>query len=103
MKHIIDAIHRAAGDTVASATHELRTSAINDGWDRKAVKAVKVDYVDGEFVSKLSGKHRDAAFVHEFGDEENPPKATIRKASRKTPMTERAFLTNLESHLKGIL
>ena len=103
MEHIIDAIHRAAGDTVSSATHEIRSSALNDGWDHKAAKAIRVEYVDGEFVSKLSGKHRDAAFVQEFGDEENPPKATIRKAVRKTPMTEKAFLSNLETHLKGIL
>ena len=103
MQHIIDAIHRAASDSAGAATRELRSSALKDGWSRDATRAVKAEYVDGEFVSKLTGKHRDAAFVQEFGDQDTPPKATIRKASRNTPDTEAAFIKNLNTHLKGLL
>lgn len=103
MQHIIDAIHRAAGEATSAATHELRTSAARDGWSKDAAKAVKVDYADGQFVAKLTGKHRDTAFVHEFGDQNTPPKATIRKASRNTPVAESALLSSLETHLKGML
>lgn len=103
MQHIIDALHRAAEDATHAATKELRSSAANDGWSKDATKAVKVSYSEGEFVAKLTGKHRDAAFVHEFGDQDTPPKATIRKASRNTPAAEKALLSSLETHLKGVL
>jgi len=103
MKHIIAAVHHAAKSTESAVTSEAQSHVHAHGWSPEATNAVKAEYKDGEFSVAVKGKHRDAAFIHEFGDEEHPPTAALRKYSRNSPKAEQAFISNLETHLKGML
>ena len=100
MKHIIDALHRAAAETTDFVTADARNHARKSGWDEKAVRTTRAEYSDGEFTLKASG---DAAFVHEYGDQDHSPTAALRKYSKSSPAVEAALAANLEKHLKGLL
>lgn len=101
MKHIIDALHKAASETTEFITSDIRQHTAKHGWSPEASSSAHVEYADGEFVAKVTGKHSDAAFVHEFGDETHPPTAAIRKYS--SSKAENALLANAAKHIGGLL
>jgi hypothetical protein len=102
MKHIIDAIHSAAADTAEYITHDLRQTARKSGWGKDVVNNTHVHYGEKGFVAKVGGEHRDAAFVHEYGDEDHPPTAVLRRYANKSPNAEAAFIKNLQKKLEEL-
>jgi hypothetical protein len=103
MKRVLHAIEKAAAETTHFMQRDLRASALKHGWDRKVVNDTQVKYAEGKFSVHVSEKHGDAAFVHEFGDDNRPPTGVIRKFNNHTGPTEKTFLTSLAKHLGGKL
>ena len=81
MKKYIAAIEHAASQTARVMGAQLRQSAINDGWHPEAASSLNVSYEDGKFVAKSAS---DNAFVHEYGKEGVPPKASVRKYGKNS-------------------
>ena len=103
VKHIIEALHRAAADSAKAVTSDVQSHIRKAGWDEKVIKNTAVTYKDGQFSAKVSGKHSDAGFVHEFGDENHPPTAALRKYKDPSAEVHAALAGHLENHLKGLL
>lgn len=103
MKHIIEALHRAAEDSAQAITADVQAHTRKAGWDEKVTKSTLVSYKDGKFSADIAGKHSDAGFVHEFGDEDHPPTAALRKYKDPSEAVHRAFAGHLEKHLEGLL
>lgn len=103
MKHLIAALHAAAEATSKDITSDLHEHLRSSGWSETAIKSTKMTYENGEFTAKFSGKGKDAAFVHEFGDQNTPPTAAIRKYGKSTPKVTEAFLGHAAKSFKGLL
>ena len=69
--------------TATRLTEELRNHASENGWHPHVVANMHVAYEGGEYKVKVHPDYKDRAFVHEYGDENQKPTATIRKFSEK--------------------
>jgi hypothetical protein len=103
MKHLRDAIEKAAHDTAAYVTADLRHSAREHGWDEEVVSNMRVQHGEDGYKVMVPDDLKDRAFVHEFGDESSAPSAVIRKYSNDHSVAAHVMLKNIEKHLGGRL
>jgi hypothetical protein len=101
VKLVLDAIIKAQEDMAKTMSDELRAAAIKDGWEPKVAKEISIKYHQGAFKYDLGDKHADSAFMHEFGSETAPPKATIRKYMNNVKGPASAAIRTINSSLKG--
>ena len=100
MKRIQAGLKRAAHETAVYMTADLQNRAHEHGWDEDVASSIRVHYEDGKFKAKVSPEHSDRAFRHEYGDENNPPKATVRRYDNSSS-AEEVYLLNLHKHVLG--
>jgi hypothetical protein len=88
----LDRAHeRATTDTALFMTADLRERARAQGWEDKVVRKLRVVHKDGQFNVRFPASVGDQAWIAEYGDPDNTPKATIRKYDT-TPDTMSKFL-----------
>lgn len=96
------AISQASNDTAQFMTRQVRHRALNDGWDKDVVANLHVVHENGKFSARVHPELADRAFVHEFGDENTRPNATLRKFSNDNKVTKSAFMANLNKRYGGL-
>lgn len=101
MKKLLEATQKAKQDTAAYMTADVRTRALNDGWDPAVVANLRVEHGTDGFQAKVNAEHGEAAFKHEFGDEDNRPSATVRKYANDSHASAQAFMSSLNKHFGG--
>lgn len=102
MKHFVEAIKRAAADTAAYMTFDVRQSARNHGWEPHEVSALRVRHEEGKFQVHLEGPHAEAAHVKEYGTETQRPTAVARKYGNNSGKAGEIFAQRLNKHLGGL-
>lgn len=100
MKHIIDAIHRAAQETTEFITGDIQSHATKVGWSHEAASDVSVKYHEGHFSAVADS---DSAFISEYGAETARPKPALRSYAKSSPAAEAALLGNVAKHVGGLL
>jgi glycosidase len=103
MKDVRDALARAAHDTAAYVTADIRHTAAEHGWDPEVSSSLSVHYGEDGYNVTVPDHLKDRAFVHEFGDERNAPTAAMRKYSNSREIASKVLLKNIEKHLGGKL
>lgn len=101
MKKLLESVQKAKQDTAVYMTADVRNRALNDGWHPTVVSTLRVEHGKDGFQTKVNTEHADAAFKHEFGDEDNRPSATIRKYANDTHASSQAFMVSLGKHFGG--
>lgn len=101
MKAIVKAAHKAANDTARLMTAQLRHHALNAGWDNDVVENMSVVHENGKFSTKIHPDYQERAFLHEYGNSANRPKATIRKYANDPQVAKQAFTMSMSKHWKG--
>lgn len=91
MYNLDKAHQRATTDTALFMTADLRERARSQGWSDKVARKLRVVHKDGEFSVRFPSSVGDQAWIHEYGDADNTPSATIRKYDT-TPDTMSKFL-----------
>jgi hypothetical protein len=97
------ALKKAAKDTAAYMTMDVRNSARSHGWASHEASALRVRYHDGEFHVHAEGDHAEDALTREFGTEEMRPTAVMRKYQNNPGNAEEVFMQRLNKHLGGQL
>ena len=93
-------IHKSTDKAVASTarfmTAELRRHAISQGWEPHVANGLSVKW-DGSSMKHDLGEHTfDEAFVHEYGDENHRPKATVRRFLNRPMKAEHNLISSLD-------
>lgn len=100
MKKLKAAVNRATEDAAVYMTAELRNNALEHGWHPEVVSSMSVVHNSGSYHVQIHPDYQDRAFVHEFGDENTPPTAAIRKYSSSNGQ-QKAFMTLFNKHYRG--
>jgi hypothetical protein len=95
-------ISRAAHETAAYMTADIRHSALEHGWHPDVVDNMHVHYDGKKFHVKIAESHAEQAFKHEYGDGVNPPTAVLRKYSNRAEVPSQVLYSRIAEHLKGI-
>lgn len=101
MTTLLNAIHKAAKDTAAHMTVELRARALEHGWDADVVKNTHIQYSNGAFSLRIHPDYTDRAFVHEYGNETLRPTAVLRRYEHQLGSVSDVFDSRLNAHLGG--
>lgn len=101
MKNFSEALERAAHDTAAYMTFDVRRSARSHGWEPHEVASLRVRYVDGDFNIKAEGQHADAALLREYGSEKQRPTAVMRKYGNNPGKSGDILMQRLKKHMGG--
>lgn len=101
MKALKEAAIKAAHSTAESATHAFKQHALQHGWDRDVVANTHIAYEDGKFGVKVHPDYQDRAHIHEYGDEQTPPTAAIRKFFNRSENTSIPFMAELQKQVKS--
>lgn len=101
MKLYLDAIHKATDDMAEHMSGQLRLAAIKDGWEPEVANGLSISVQNGEPHYSLGTTHKDRAFVHEFGNETQRPKATVRKFLNNSTDATAVFAASAIKHSKG--
>lgn len=79
MKTLKDAAKQAALDAAEFATSNLRGRALDSGWDMRASMGTEVTFNGSEFNVDIAPEHKASVFDLEYGTEDTPPTAVVRK------------------------
>lgn len=101
MKHLKEALQKAAEDTAAYMTFDVRRSARSHGWNKDESSSLRVRYNSDGFHIHAEGDHSEAALTKEFGTEEQRPTAVMRKYGNNPGKASEVFLRQLDKHLGG--
>jgi hypothetical protein len=96
-----EAAIKAIEDATKVATHSFRKHALQHGWDSDVVAHTHVKYENGKFGVHTHPDYQDRAFVHEYGTENVPPTAAIRKFFNRSENTEMPLREALNHHAGG--
>jgi hypothetical protein len=101
MEKLHKAYKRATTDATLFMTAELRSRARSEGWDEKVVNKLRVVKKDDTYSVKFPASVGDQAWIHEYGDPENTPTATIRKFDANPSATAKFLGERMMHHLGG--
>ena len=101
MDELLKAHKLAVTDATLFMTADLRSRARAEGWDDAVVNKLRVVRKDGEFSVRFPASVSDAAWVHEYGDPDHTPKATIRKYDNNAGASGDFLSERLAHHLGG--
>lgn len=99
MNFFLKAITDATHDSTKIMTAEVRQHALNQGWEPEVAAGLTISFNGDNIKYDLGDKHRDRAFVHEFGDENKQPKATVRRYLNDKGTAKQTFQQVLSAHL----
>lgn len=91
---------RAAHDTAAFMTADLRQRALSSGWQPDVVNGMNVQFGDNGFQVDIHEDHQEQAWIHEYGSERDRPTAVIRKYANVDSDAKNMFMHNLAAHGK---
>lgn len=100
MKHYAEAVSSATHDLARLMTVQVRQRALAEGWEPEVARDIALTFDGSKFDYHLGESHKDRAFVHEFGDERTPPKATIRRHINGARNNEENFRQLVNANLK---
>lgn len=103
MEKFLKVVDKAAVASADLMTKQVRNRAEDAGWDKEVIQSTDVVYDGEKFSAKITGKASDKGFVHEFGDQNSPPTAILRQYGNDPQAASDAFLSYLESEVKGML
>jgi len=103
VEKFLKVLDKAAIASTDHMTKQVRNRAEDAGWDKEVVQSTAVVYDGGKFSAKIEGPASDKGFVHEFGDQTSPPTAILRQYGNDPQAASDAFLSYLESEVKGML
>ena len=103
MKQFIDAIHRAAESAAPHMTADLQHNLLEEGWDLETATHVRVHAHEGTFEARVPGSHAIPAFDHEYGTQDAPPKASLRRYGQAGSRAEKILMTSLAREMEGLL
>jgi hypothetical protein len=103
VKDFSEALHKAAQDTAAYMTFDVRRSARSHGWQPHEVSSLRVRYSDGNFNINAEGEHKEAALTKEYGTEQARPTAVIRKYSNNPGKSADVLIQQLKKYRGGRL
>jgi hypothetical protein len=99
------AVQTAAERVATYATAEVRSRAIQAGWDMDVIESTRVSVKDGKFTADISDSAvGDRAFTSEYGDGSNPPSAVLRRygAESDSPAAD-LFASQVLKHLEEVV
>lgn len=102
MQNLLDAFDRASNDAALYMTADLRRKATERGWSREVVNAMRVVRKGGDFIVKVPAALADQAWVHEYGDPDNTPTATIRNYDSRHPELTEFYGARFSAHSGGL-
>lgn len=89
---------KAAEDTAAFMTADLRKRALGSGWQSEVANSMYIKFGDDGFKVNIPEEHEEAAWVHEYGSERKRPTAVLRKYSNDDSKAKNMFMNNVEYH-----
>jgi hypothetical protein len=89
---------KAANDTAAFMTAELRQRALRGGWKPEVVDHMHVRFDDNGFGVDIDEEYQEDAWVHEYGSERTRPTAVLRKYSNDSSKAKDIFVNNVSYH-----
>jgi hypothetical protein len=101
VKNFLDALQKAAHETAAYMTFDVRQSARNHGWENHEANSLRVRYTDGKFGVHAEGDHSEAALTKEYGTEKNRPTAVMRKYGNHPGDSAKIFMKQFNRHVGG--
>lgn len=101
MKNLLNAIQKAAHETAAYMTFDVRKSARDHGWKPEDAAALRVRYTDGKFSVHAEGDHAEHALTQEFGTEHKRPSAVMRKYGKNPGNAASIFMDRLNKNAGG--
>lgn len=103
MNDYLKAVRRAANQTTAFATAEVRQRALSAGWDEDVAEGTAIQFTNKGFSSNVEQSVQDRAFVAEFGNEEQLPTAVLRKYDNDSETTQEMFLAQAIRNIEELL
>ena len=101
MKNFLEALQKAANETAAYMTFDVRKSARTHGWEDHEANSLRVRYSDGSFGVHAEGDHAEAALTKEYGTEKQRPTAVMRKYGNHSGNAAGVFLDRFNKHVGG--
>lgn len=92
MKSLADAAKKAALDAAQFITEDVRSSALNHGWDADVSANTSITFTGNEFRVDIHEDYRTQAMNHEYGTETSRPTAVLRKYDNNPADAEAKFL-----------
>lgn len=99
--HLSHALDQAGSRTAKKMTAALRRQAFEAGWPRAAGRRLRVEHNQGEFSIVFPEEAQELVHDYEFGTQDRPPTAVLRKFSSRFSHFGTFFHQNAVSHLKG--
>lgn len=89
---------KAAYDTAAFMTADLRERALSSGWHPDVVNNMHVEFGDEGFKVNIHEDHQEKAWIHEYGSESSRPTALLRKYANDHSDAKSMFMNNVAYH-----
>lgn len=97
------AIHQASRDTGRFLSSQVRNHARKEGWPRHLANSLHVAYEDGGFAVKTHPSLEKETWEQEYGTQDRPPSAVIRKFSNRTSGAEKYLAARISERTGGLL
>jgi len=94
----LNVYEKAAHDTAAFMTADLRQRALSSGWHSDVVNNMHVEFGDDGFQVRIPDEHAERAWIHEYGSEKSRPTAVIRKFANDDASSKGMFMKNVSYH-----
>jgi len=102
-KALEKAINQASRDTGRYMSALVRSHARKEGWPRHLANSLYVSYADQGFSVKSHPSLEEEVWKHEYGTQERPPSAVIRKFSNRADHAEEYLAGRLSEYTGGLL
>lgn len=83
-------------------TQDLRSRAIQAGWDPEVASSLDVTFNGKQFTSNVHPDFIEQAFEYEVGSEDTRATAVLRKFVAEHAEGERAFADNFSDQIRGL-
>ena len=98
MKHFSNAAKQALKDTALLMTADLRSHALNAGWDPEAANSLRVN---DSFEVVVPDSKSDHVKSYEYGSVTQRPNAAIRQYANRPDRGIELFVKRFQRHLGG--
>lgn len=103
MKALKNALDKSIKDLLRQMTEGAQAQAVADGWNPHVAETISVGYSGTDFSITVDEKFHQQAFDEEFGTQEQPPKASLRRFGNQNTAAEAAMVKLLEKYVGEVL
>jgi len=103
MDELSQALKSTLHQLVLQMSEQVKHQALNDGWEPDVASALGVEHDGNKFSITVDDQYAARAFVHEFGDQDNPPKATLRKFGNQNGSAEATAVVLFDKFVSKVL